>query len=662
MANPVAAHTFDFVRIYLSTRTGGAPGSGVWTSPLTIFDGTLNPSFVDAITFSAGALGGADPSGILCQTDNAGKLAFLGNGAPATPVQISVGADQFLSSDYWDISQGAWTINGNLYAIVTKSPSNINPTSIIKSTDGGITWAYMDAAHQPPRSDTVAVQRVDGKIYWFGAVSSPSFGAAFYIFDTATDTWSAQTGFLANFPLQNMGQNAWSNGIFPFANGDIGVIYTHDSSGPGAGVVYHLYAGGAWGTPVYIPGANYGVSLLDPSQSLIHVFNYVTNRAGQVIYSTVTHAGVATPSIFTFPATPAGSDGLGHPSIQNGMIFVPRDDSADFDNSVWVATLPATTFFKETLPIPVGESGVIAAAWPGGTGTGYVVGDTGTINGGAPGFLARYRVLFVYTNAISTYSWSTPNLGTGYVVGDIGTVNGGTTAASYQVLAVGAGGSVTNLVLTQLGAGYTTGLKATTPTSGVGSGLQISVDSVFSGVAGITLDSNGGGYSVANGVGTTNGGAQPGVGTGLTINITAVKGKTPSCAYMMFPNGYSLVGTISIACPISPLTATVGVLFVSAPPVVTGDTPPDHFELLSGPPWMTIDPLTGIVSGIPNSTGSFTYTIKVTDSLGHVATVAAPCPLTVGNAPPPPMCIPAPVPVGQSTAVAYTEPTELEGS
>ena len=124
--------------------------------------------------------------------------------------------------------------------------------------------------------------------------------------------------------------------------------------------------------------------------------------------------------------------------------------------------------------------------------------------------------------------------------------------------------------------------------------------------------------------------------------------------------------TLSIACPVSPLTATVGVLYISLAPVVTGGTSPFTFTLLSGPPWMTIDPATGIVSGIPTVVGSFTYTIKVTDSLGATATVTAPCPLSVSSGaqppPPPPFCIINPVPGTGPTAVVYDEPTELQGS
>jgi hypothetical protein len=120
--------------------------------------------------------------------------------------------------------------------------------------------------------------------------------------------------------------------------------------------------------------------------------------------------------------------------------------------------------------------------------------------------------------------------------------------------------------------------------------------------------------------------------------------------------------TIVISCPVAPLTATVGVPYTSDAPVVTGDTPPDTFVLLTGPSWMTIDSSTGVVSGTPDAEGAVTYTIQVTDSLGNTATVSAPCPLTVSNPiPPPPFCILVPA-TPQETLVLYPEPLEQQGT
>lgn len=73
--------------------------------------------------------------------------------------------------------------------------------------------------------------------------------------------------------------------------------------------------------------------------------------------------------------------------------------------------------------------------------------------------------------------------GAGYAVNDTGTITQGANDATYQVLTVGAGGAVLTYQITGAGTKYVT----------------------------------------ANGVATATGGAQPGVGVGFTVNITAVQ-------------------------------------------------------------------------------------------------------------------------------------------
>lgn len=73
--------------------------------------------------------------------------------------------------------------------------------------------------------------------------------------------------------------------------------------------------------------------------------------------------------------------------------------------------------------------------------------------------------------------------GLGYASNDTGTITTGSGDATYRVLSVGAGGAVSHLVVVNRGTAYTTGAGQATAT----------------------------------------GGTQPGVGVGLTVNITAVQ-------------------------------------------------------------------------------------------------------------------------------------------
>jgi len=51
------------------------------------------------------------------------------------------------------------------------------------------------------------------------------------------------------------------------------------------------------------------------------------------------------------------------------------------------------------------------------------------------------------------------------------------------------------------------------------------------------------------------------------------------------------------------------------------------------PPGLTLDPTTGVISGVPTTSGTFVYTAQVTDSLGQTATVT--CQIVVPALPPP---------------------------
>ena len=166
-----------------------------------------------------------------------------------------------------------------------------------------------------------------------------------------------------------------------------------------------------------------------------------------------------------------------------------------------------STGVLQTTALNQGGNNGIASSSLGAGGTGYGVGDEFTVNtgnGDATGVVdtlsgsavATYHITSVGSgygvasgvstnNTTGTGTGLTINIltiGGGYAVNDTGTVNGGSIPAQYKVLTVDANGNVLTYQITKPGAGY----------------------------------------AVINGQTTATGGAQPGIGIGLTINITAV--------------------------------------------------------------------------------------------------------------------------------------------
>jgi hypothetical protein len=87
--------------------------------------------------------------------------------------------------------------------------------------------------------------------------------------------------------------------------------------------------------------------------------------------------------------------------------------------------------------------------------------------------------------------------------------------------------------------------------------------------------------------------------------------------------------TLAIECD-NPPVGIVGTLYVHEFPASSG-TPPYAFAVTTGvlPPGLTLDTVTGIVSGTPTVNGAFPFTIQVTDALD--ATAEVDCSITINK-------------------------------
>lgn len=76
-----------------------------------------------------------------------------------------------------------------------------------------------------------------------------------------------------------------------------------------------------------------------------------------------------------------------------------------------------------------------------------------------------------------------------------------------------------------------------------------------------------------------------------------------------------LASNITIACPVSN-TANIGVPYSGQ--VIAAGTAPLSFSISSGilPPGLTLNPTTGAITGVPVTSGTFPYQVKVTDGSG----------------------------------------------
>jgi len=156
-------------------------------------------------------------------------------------------------------------------------PDANQPPSVIKSTDGGATWAKIDQAHTPTALNAVSLElesyfTSDGIWHVLMPQSNGSF-MAYAEFDTNVGTWG--TAILS-------GTIRAQGGFFKMAqrlNGEVLVVYDNLQPGPNNTLSYSLISGGVWGAKIDIatvpvapsPGGNNPVGILVDSSDRAHI-------------------------------------------------------------------------------------------------------------------------------------------------------------------------------------------------------------------------------------------------------------------------------------------------------------------------------------------------------------------------------------------------------
>ena len=107
----------------------------------------------------------------------------------------------------------------------------------------------------------------------------------------------------------------------------------------------------------------------------------------------------------------------------------------------------------------------------------------------------------------------------------------------------------------------------------------------------------------------------------------------------------------------APLTAQVGVAYTGSCTAGGGTTPYTYSVTGAAPAWLNINPSTGAITGTPTATGSFSFTLKVTDNASVTQTQA------VNNlvVSPAALVLTCNVPLTAQVGVAYTGSCSASG-
>lgn len=221
----------------------------------------------------------------------------------------------------------------------------------------------------------------------------------------------------------------------------------------------------------------------------------------------------------------------------------------------------------------------------------------------------------------------------------IATGNGGPIAVACPPFSV-LGGTVTGVTLNYI-ADYTLGL---TPTNTIQmTFVPIGPGGVIWSLPSTTLIQSGGSSSGTPPTGSAS--AASGISTAafslpFNVNITSqvTQGQVAASAgFATVTYTYDPPAPLNLTCPTQTL-GTVGTAYNSSLQA-TGGVPPYTFSITSGtlPNGLTLNPLTGAITGTPTTAGPFNFTAQVVDSIGGAGgTATANCGITISNMPPPP--------------------------
>lgn len=385
MAAPLACvYVYQGPKFYLSVRDAG----GNWSAGSVFGDYDSTDTYNGV---STGYPGDSYPDRLgVIQTPPtlADPALWLGNGPPdaALPILLSndiVGDEGPRFWGYWDCSMGGWWANSAWYALlVIKNPTGgYYRFAMLKSIayegedpDRPNLWTEMDQTNSPVHTAASitwlnAAARWDGissKIDLISVSQDDTSIYSLWTYDLATDTWSAAYGTEEfGTPQIFLPYNgSVGNGIFRFPNDDIGVVYCKTTT-----VYYRLYvaATSSWSAEVVVKtyaggDARVGTIIPDSSKESLHVFTIDNNNPSTTAaYHVVPHTDAPIPDCYSW-GTLDTPDAFGNGTIFEGQLCVPFDSNDD--NLVWIApnTGGATTFVSETLPRPVGDTGLPSCA------------------------------------------------------------------------------------------------------------------------------------------------------------------------------------------------------------------------------------------------------------------------------------------------------------